>query len=198
MKKITLLAAVALGGLLSAFTLLNDAPEWKMDPSHSSFSFTVTHLGTPVLGLFQKTDAVLKFDPADANAGSVKFTIDASSVYTGQPMRDHHLKTADFLDTAKYPVIVFQSEKFTKKNEQEYVVTGNLTVKDVTKKVDVPFTITALKDHPFSKDKMLLGLKAQTTFKRSDFHVGSGNFAGDAVVGDDVTIQLFAEFSRPK
>jgi len=204
MKKTTLvfIAIAFMGTVLTGFiNKKTDAPEWKIDPVHSSVTFMATHLGTPFVGNFGKFDGVLKFDPADLTNSSATFTIDVNSINTNIEKRDGHLKSAEFFDAEKYPAMTFKSEKIIKKipgNDKEFIVMGSLTAKDVTKKIEVPLTITANGPHPFNKEMLMLGMKTAFKIVRSEYHIGSGDWASTAVVGDDVAVSVFAEFSRRK
>jgi polyisoprenoid-binding protein YceI len=199
MKKIALLASVvAVSASLVAFTAKKLSGDWQLDQSHSSMSFIINHFGSPFMGKFNKFEGKLNFDPNDLSKANAEFTIDANSINTFNDQRDGHVKNADFLDVAKYPTITFKSEKFSKKAENQYVVTGKLTIKETTKTLDLPLTVTTLRDHPFDKTKKILGIKVEYDIKRSDFKIGAGNFAGDAVLSDNISFAYYSEFNQTK
>ncbi len=200
MKKTTMIlaAALVLTGLSSFIPSVKspaDAAEWKLDNTHSSVSFTVAHLGTPLMGGFKKYDVALRFDPANPDGSSLNVTIDAASIDTRSEGRDEHLKGADFFDVTKFPNATFKSEKVTKKSDKEFLFSGTLTVKGVAKKAEVTFLVNVNKEHPYAKDKMLLGVTATTKMKRTEFGVGG---ADTNSLGDDVDITFYGEFSKAK
>jgi polyisoprenoid-binding protein YceI len=199
MKKTTIiLSIIAISVAMTAFTAKKTAGDWTLDQLHSSMTFVINHFGSPFLGKFNKFDGKLIFDPNDLGKANADFTIDANSIETFNEQRNGHVKGADFLDAAKYPSITFKSEKFTKKKGNEYTVTGKLTVKETTKTVELPLIITAMKDHPFYKDKKILGVKILYTLKRSEYKIGAGDFATDAVLSDEIVISYYSEFNQTK
>jgi len=106
---------------------------WAVDSDHSSIEFSVTHLMiNRIKGFFGDFKANISFDPDNLTSTVVQASIDSNSITTRQPQRDEHLKGADFFDVAKYPSITFQSTSCVLVNEQQYEMTGNLTVHGVT------------------------------------------------------------------
>src|SRR5579859_2115519 len=110
--------------------------KWSIDPMHSEVQFKVKHLViSTVTGSFKNFEGSVETEGDDFSNAKIDFSIDVASVDTTQTQRDGHLKSADFFDAEKYPHIKFQSTKVTKKGDDEYELTGDLTVKDVTKPV---------------------------------------------------------------
>ena len=108
---------------------------WNIDPAHSSVGFSARHLGlSKVRGLFTRFAGEVEGDPSDLTTASGRFEVEMDSVDTGSPDRDAHLKSADFFDVEKYPKMTFVSRSITK-NGDDYKVTGDLTIKDVTREV---------------------------------------------------------------
>ncbi|RZJ85857.1 MAG: polyisoprenoid-binding protein, partial [Hymenobacter sp.] len=121
--------------------------KWVLDPMHSEVQFKIKHLViSTVTGSFTSFAGTARSEGDDFENTNVEFTLDVESVSTNQEQRDQHLKAEDFFDAAKYPKISFQSTSFTKKSGNEYALTGDLTVKDITKPVtlDVEYGGTAV------------------------------------------------------
>lgn len=171
------------------------AQEWKIDKNHSSFNFEVNHFFTPVIGSFNDFKGEFSFDPNDLDNSHSRFTIKIASIDTGNDKRDSDLKSANFFEEGRFPEIIFVSTKFLEKGGA-YIIVGNLTIKDITKEVEVPFQVLGLGVHPNRKSKELIGIKAKFTILRNDYGVGSGNWATTAVVGDEVLITIMIEASR--
>src|SRR3954468_12953741 len=102
--------------------------KWELDPENSSVEFSCKHVLSNVRGMFQKPSGTVTLDEATPANSKVDATIDAKSITTGVEERDTHLKSADFFDVAKYPVITFVSSSVTKSSATAYSVTGNLTM----------------------------------------------------------------------
>jgi polyisoprenoid-binding protein YceI len=127
------LLVVIFSGLIS---LSAEASEWSIDQVHSSIGFSVKHMMvSTVRGSFGKYESKITFDPAKPNAIQAELTIEANSINTGVEKRDTHLKSADFFDVEKYPKITFKSKKIESLGNSRYRVTGDLTIKDVTKEI---------------------------------------------------------------
>jgi polyisoprenoid-binding protein YceI len=128
-------------------TYKEQAMRWNIDPTHTSIEFSVKHLGiATVRGRFRKFDAVAEAGP-DGQLKRVEATIEAASVDTGVDQRDDHLRSADFFDVAKFPQIRFLSTRIEPKGAGESLITGDLTLRGVTRPVN--FTLEqggAIKD----------------------------------------------------
>ncbi|MEP6583887.1 MAG: YceI family protein, partial [Ginsengibacter sp.] len=112
--------------------------KWLVDPTHSEVHFKIKHLViSTVTGSFKKFDGFLDSSNEDFSDAQITFTIDTSSIDTNNEQRDGHLKAADFFDAEKYPEAKFVSTSITKKSDGEYLLKGNLTIKDVTKPVEL-------------------------------------------------------------
>jgi polyisoprenoid-binding protein YceI len=168
---------------------------WQLDPPHSSAQFSVRHLGvSTVRGAFTKVSGSVVYDAGNLNKSSIQATIDAASVDTRVEMRDNDLRSPRFLDAQKFPTITFQSKKVEAAGAGKLKVTGDLTIKGVTKEVvlDVDGPTPAIKD-PLGKDRLRMGASATTKINRNDF--GVSGLPG--VVGDDITITLDVEMTQP-
>ncbi len=144
--------------------------QWQIDSSHSSVSAKARHMMlTTVRGAFSGTTGTIDFDPAAPEAGGIELRIPAASVNTGDEKRDGHLRSADFLDAATHPEIVFKSTKVTPQGKDEFVVDGDLTIRGTTKPVSVNVELVGIAEDPragqraafdakFSFDRTLWGL----------------------------------------
>ena len=173
---------------------------YNFDKAHSFIAFKVKHNGLiEVPGFFRDFTGTVTYDAADPSKSSVAFTAKAASIDTGVQGRDTHLKTADFFEVEKYPEVTFKSTKVEKKGNG-WAVTGDLTMKGVTKSVTIPFNLTGfLPGGQRSGPRM--GITGSTTVNRRDFGVNwGGNIAGTSVpvVADNVDIILQVEAVQPK
>ena len=123
------------------------AGEYKIDPAHSTIGFAVRHYEINwVNGWFKEFEGTIRYDDKDVTKSSVEFTAKVESIDTGVAARDKHLRTADFFEVEKYPTMTFKSTRVERKG-QDYVLHGDLTLKGVTKPVQLPFKLTgAIKD----------------------------------------------------
>ena len=183
--------------LLSALALAASATaqvtSYKIDPAHSSAQFSVRHLGvSTVRGAFMKVSGEAKYDPSDPTKGSLDATIDATSVDTRVEMRDNDLRSPNFLDVQKYPSITFHSKQTKSDGSGKLQIIGDLTIHGVTKEVtlDVDGPSAEVKD-PWGN--MRIGASATTKISRKDFGVNGA----PGVVGDELTITIDAELTRP-
>ena len=170
--------------------------EWTLDKAHTSVTFTIKHFFTTVNGNFTDYDGSFYFDPDKLSDSKFTFSIPVSSINTNNKRRDADLVSENFFNAEKYPEIKFVSTSFEIKSGTEYIVEGDLSIKDVTKKVAIPFEITGQMEHPMKKGTKLIGLSFKTSLNRTDYTVGTGNWATTAVVGDNVDIDINMELNR--
>ena len=170
---------------------------WNVDPAHTHSSFTIRHLViSNVRGEFGKTTGTVKLDEKDVTRSSVEATIETASIDTRVPDRDAHLRSPDFFDAAKFPKITFKSTKVEKAGDGKLKVTGDLTIKDVTKPVvlEVSGPTGEIKD-PWGNTRR--GIAASTRINRRDFGLNWGKVVeAGPVVGDEVTIEIEAELLK--
>lgn len=171
---------------------------YGLDKAHSSIGFKVKHFGlVDVPGYFRDFKGTISYDAKDVSKSTVEFSAEMKSVDTGVAGRDNHLRTADFFEVEKYPMMTFKSTKVEQKKKQ-WMITGDLTMKGVTKSVMFPFNIVG-----FAKDQrggVKMGVTAETTINRRDFGVNyGGNLpSGVAVLSDNVTVVLQLECNQVK
>jgi polyisoprenoid-binding protein YceI len=176
--------------------------KWFFEPGHTAAEFSVRHMMvTYVRGHFKNVHGLLSFDPANPRAASVEVTIEASGIWTGEAERDAHLKSADFLDVEKHPKIIFKGNQVEMTGATDAVVTGELTIRGVTRTVPLGVRYLGEWQTPWWEDgvdkgpKTRAGFLATTTINRHDFGV-SWNASldrGGIVVGNTVEITIDAE-----
>ncbi len=177
-------------------------PRWSFEPGHTAAGFCARHMMvTYVRGHFKNVRGMLNFDPENPTAGSVEVVIDAAGLWTGEPDRDAHLRSADFLDVEAHPQITFRGSRVEVVGGHDYVVSGNLTIRGVTREAQLKVRYLGQWQTPWWEDgvdkgpKTRAGFWAETTINRHDFGV-SWNATldrGGVVVGDIVEIVIDAE-----
>lgn len=176
-----------------------ESGKYNFDKAHTFIGFKVKHMGLiEVPGFFRDFTGEVNYDAKDASKSTVNFTAKTASVDTGVAGRDTHLKTADFFEVEKYPEMTFKSTKVEKRGDG-WNVTGDLTMKGVTKSVSIPFQISGwLPGGERSGPKM--GIAGETTINRRDFGVNWGNNlpSGIAAVSDEVKVVLQIEAGKAK
>lgn len=179
----TLIALLTTVALLSFKTV---APStWSSDAAHSKLGFTVTHMMvSDVEGTFKNFTATITSSKDDFSDATIDMSADIASVSTDNDQRDTHLKSPDFFDAAKFPKMTFKSTSVKVTGDKTYKVTGNLTIKGITK--PVVFDATLGGTYINQAKKTVAGFKVKGTINRKDFGVGS-TFA-NAMVSEDVTL----------
>lgn len=189
MRKATLALAFILVSI-SSFA------QWTIDKGHSKFTFIAEHHGiSEVDGYFKKFDGKITATKDDLSDAIFDITIESASINTDLEMRDGHLKGEDMFNVEKFPTITFKSTSLKKIAGNKYTMTGDLTMKGVTKPATFEVTMNGPAAHPNPNNKKLqLGVKATTTIKRSDFGIG-GKLA-TVMVGDEISIRATGEFQK--
>jgi len=172
---------------------------YNFDRAHSFIGFKVKHMGLiEVPGYFRDFTGAVTYDAKDPAKSTVQFTAKATSVDTGVGGRDTHLRSADFFEVEKFPELSFKSTKVEKKGSG-WMVTGDFTLKGVTKTISFPFNISGfLPADQRSGGKM--GITAETSINRRDYGVNYGTNMpnGTAVLSDDVKVVLQIEANRAR
>jgi polyisoprenoid-binding protein YceI len=175
--------------VMSAFAQVET---WKIDPAHSAAQFAVRHMGiSTVRGEFKKVSGSAGYDTADPGKTSLDATIDATTVDTRVDMRDHDLRSPNFLDVQKYPTITFKSKRAESAGPGKMKITGDLTIHGVTKEVvlDVDGPTSSVKD---PRGNFHIGASATTKINRKDFGVNGA----PGMAGDEISITIDAELIR--
>lgn len=173
---------------------------WQIDPQHASAQFAVRHLMiSTVRGEFHGVTGTVVWDDKDITKSTVDVIIDATTVDTREPKRNDHLKSPDFFDVAKYPKMTFKSKKVEQAGAGKLKITGDLTIRDVTKEVvlDVDGPTAPVKD-PWGNTRVATG--ATTKINRQDFGVkwNANLDGGGVVVSDEVSITIDLEMVKGK
>jgi polyisoprenoid-binding protein YceI len=181
--------------LMIAAPLAASADTWQIDPVHTTVEFTVRHMMiSNVRGLFTKVAGTITAKDSDPASVKVEATIDTSSIDTRSADRDADLKSANFLDVAKYPTMTFKSKKIEPAGPGKWKMVGDLTLHGVTKEVtlDVQGPTAPIKD-PWGNSRA--GASATTKINRKDFGLtwNKALETGGAVVGDEVTVSIDVE-----
>jgi polyisoprenoid-binding protein YceI len=192
--KFRTLAVAALLITSSAF-----ADTFVVDKVHSEATFQVRHMMSKVSGKFDDFSGKINIDRAKPSASSVEFNIKTASIDTGNPDRDKHLQTPDFFDAAKNPEITFRSTSIVPtKKKDVYDVTGDLTMRGVTKHITIPVEFTGFGKDPWGNERA--GFSLTTTVNRKDYGINWNKALdnGGFLVGDDVTINVNLEAQKAK
>jgi polyisoprenoid-binding protein YceI len=165
--------------------------EWNIDATHSGLNFSVRHMVvSKVRGRFAKYAGSLDLDDDDLTRSVAEVTIEASSIDTGMPDRDAHLRSADFFDVEKFPVLRFRSKRIEQLSEDRFHVIGDLTIRDVTREVALAVEYGGRAKDPWGNERA--GFIARTSLDRKDFGLRWNQLleAGGVVLGDRVDIEL--------
>jgi polyisoprenoid-binding protein YceI len=189
----------ALLSLLFTVSLAAQQPEiFGIDRSHSYVGFTIGFLGmSKVRGTFNDYTGTILYDDAHPERSSITLLIHAASIDTRNEGRDKDLQAEAFFDVAKHPRILFRSTSIEHKRGDEYVVHGELTMKGVTRTITVPMTRTVRRTADAAWGNVRIGGVGRTTIRRKDFNIVGTQFWGDAVLSDDVTIEIDLLGNRP-
>ncbi|NUF16590.1 YceI family protein [Acinetobacter lactucae] len=181
--------SLGLAVVLASSVTLAAPVDYKIDPTHTATVFSWNHFGfsTPSAN-FSDIQGVIKVDNAKPANSSVNVTIPLSSVNTNVPALDKEFQEEAWFNAAKYPNITFKSTKVETKDKKHFKITGDLTVKGVTKPVVLDAVLNKQGEHPMAKVPAI-GFNATTSFKRSDF--GLGNYVPN--VGDKITVNITTE-----
>lgn len=193
-KTILLLVAAALSMETNAQTT-----RWDIDPTHSQVTFSATHLLiTEVTGNFKQYSGNVLSDKADFSDAKVDFSIKVNSINTENEMRDTHLKGDDFFNAAKFPEINFKGKQMKSAGKGKYKLTGDLTIRDVTKTITLDVVYSGTTKDPWGNIKA--GFKITGKINRFDYGLKWNTLteAGGAVVGQDIEIKIPLQLVKAK
>jgi polyisoprenoid-binding protein YceI len=193
MRKISIIILAVV--LTLAFN--TQAQDWNFDKAHSTIGFGVKHmLIANVTGNFNDYDGKVVFDGKNLEKGVVELTINVLSINTNNEKRDEHLRSSDFFDMEKYPTITFKSTKIVKGEGNNFTLTGDLTMKGVSKPVILDCVLNGVITDPWGTTRA--GFSGTTTIKRHDFNIAWDNKLQDGsfVVGEDIAINLQIELTK--
>ncbi len=173
-------------------TAQTQAKTWSIDGAHSTAEFTVRHMMiSTVRGSFSTFTGEIHLDPDHPEEGYVEAKIDVTSITTGEEQRDNHLRSADFFEVEKFPHITFKSTSVKAKSENKFIVTGDLTIRDVTKPVDLEVEyLGRMPKDLFGKDRV--AFVATTKIDREEFGLtwNQALETGGVLVSKDINIEL--------
>ncbi|MBC7369647.1 MAG: polyisoprenoid-binding protein [Undibacterium sp.] len=185
--KLILVATLALGFIRSASAAVET---YEIDPVHSTVNFSLRHIVSKFTGSFGKVSGGLTVDRADLEKSTVEAVVDIASINTADEKRNTHVKSPDFFDVAKYTKGAFKSTAWKKTGEDTFDVTGNLTLKDVTKPVTLKVKLLGFGDG--MRGAKLSGWEVTGAIKKSDFGL-SGPAMLSKALGDEVTLSIGVE-----
>jgi polyisoprenoid-binding protein YceI len=170
--------------------------KWLLDPMHSEVQFKVKHLViSTVTGSFKKFEGSLETENDDFSDAKVEFSLDVDSIDTTQPQRDEHLKGAEFFDSETHPKITFKSTSFTK-DDDDYKLSGDLTIKGITKPVTLNVEHGGIADDAYGNTKA--GFEVTGKINRKEFGLTWSGVteAGSIVVGEDIKLIMNVQFAK--
>lgn len=173
------------------------ASGYTIDKAHSSIGFSITHMMiSHTTGTFADYDGEILFSPDDLAGSHFDFTVQAKSIDTRNEARDNHLRSADFFEVEKYPVITFKSRKVEHQDGDVYILVGDMTIKDVTKEVSIPVTILGPVKSPFGPGTAI-GISAKFQLNRQDYNIRWNKQMdnGGVLIGDMVDAVVNIEAS---
>lgn len=164
------------------------APLWNMDKSQSSIVFKGGQMGKAFEGRFTDFDAEIRFAPDMLEASNVNVTIRTAAIHSGDKERDDTVKTGAWFDVKNFPVATYESSVFRKTDDTHFVSEGNLTIRDVTVPVTLPFTLTIVADD-VSGEKTAT-MQGSLTLDRSALQLGRGDWADPKSVANNVDVAI--------
>lgn len=167
---------------------------WKVDTAHSLLEFSIRHMMiSRVKGVFNDFDATIEANPEDLTNAKIEFSIDINSIDTRNKDRDDHLCSPDFFDAETYPKMTFSATSIKKTGENQYDVTGDMTIRDQTKPVTFDITFEGQTKDPWGNE--VAGFSGSTTINRKEFGLtwNSALETGGVMVGEDVKINIEIE-----
>lgn len=171
--------------------LANLTGQYKLDAAHSRIGFVARHaMVTKVRGAFNEFEGEAHLDGANPGNSSVKVTIKTESIDTRNGQRDGHLRTNDFLDVPNYPEITFVSTAVSQLDAANFELTGDLTIKDVTKSITIPFEYQGAATDPFGNQRV--GFEGSVNISRADYGItwNAALETGGVLVSDKIVLEF--------
>lgn len=193
MKQINIMLLALFFVIVGSLPTMAAVKVWELDKGHSNFYFSVGHIFSKVHGQFDDYSGEIRFDPGNLAESRFYFAIKTASVDTNIAKRDKHLQSADFFDSAQFPLFVFESTKITDAGNGLYNVLGKLTIKGEVFDLVLPLSFAGVKDHPMAKGKQVVGFNGIVTIDRLAHKIGTGKFYDLGVVGKNVEIIVSLE-----
>lgn len=170
---------------------------YKIDAAHSEINFKIKHLMiASVTGNFTNFNATLESEIDSFENASISFSAQIDSINTNNAQRDGHLKSADFFDAAQFPTLSFTSSSFTKKNDEEFELVGNLTIKGITKPVTLAVEYGGTTTDFYGQTKAGFDITGKISRKEFGLTWDAVTEAGNVVVSDEVKLMLSVQMIK--
>ena len=178
---------------------MGNQTKWVIDPTHSEILFKVRHMMiTNVKGEFRKFDASVTTIGNDFSKAAIHVSINASSVFTNSDDRDGHLKSGDFFDAEQHKEITFTGTSFTKFDDENYRLKGNLTIKGISKEVSLEVEFGGINTDPWGNEKAGFSLNGKINRKDWGLNWNAALETGGVLVSDEVKITAEVQFVKQK
>jgi len=165
--------------------------KWAIDPTHSEIGFKVKHMMfTNVSGKFGTYDATIVTENDDFENATIEFSADINSINTNNVDRDNHLKSADFFDAENHPKLTFKASSFTKKEDHDYELAGDLSLRGVSKPVKFPVEFSGLMKDPWGNTKVGITILSKINRKDWGLNWNSALETGGVLVSDEVRLDI--------
>ena len=172
--------------------------KWEIDPAHSGIYFDIRHIFSTIRGRFNDFSGDIMIDEENPSSSTISFEVKIDSINTNIDQRDTHLKSPDFFNAGQYPVMKFKSGSVEHVNDNNYILSGDLTIKDVTRELRIPFKYLGKRDNPMKPGTFVAGFECSFPINRLEYHVGDGGFYKKGLVDKDVFITITLELIRDK
>jgi len=170
---------------------------WSLDPSHSEIVFKVKHLMiTNVKGEFKSFNGTIVAAGNDFSKAKINLTLDAASIFTNSTDRDAHLRSADFFDTEVFPELVFEGTAFSRLDDENFKLTGNLTMKGITKEVTLDVEFGGLMKDPWGNEKAGFSVSGKLNRKDWGLNWNAALESGGVLVSEEVRINAEVQFVK--
>lgn len=174
-----------------------ETTKWTIDPAHSEIQFKVKHMMiTTVTGSFKEFTSEVETQGEDFTTAKIRFQAAASSVFTNAEQRDTHLKSADFFDAEKYPLLKFESTSIEKSDDENFTLVGNLTIKDTTKLVKLDVELGGIGKDPLANLKAGFSLTGKINRKDWGLNWNTALESGGVLVSEEVRIFCEVQYSK--
>ena len=171
--------------------------KWTIDPTHSEIGFKVKHMMfTNVSGKFDTYEGTIETEENDFTTAKISFSAAIASIDTRNTDRDNHLKSGDFFDAENYPKLTFKGASFTKVNDHNYELTGDLTIKGVSKEVKLPVEFSGLMQDPWGNTKVGLNIEAKINRKDWGLNWNAALETGGVLVGEEVKLIIDLQLAK--
>ncbi len=171
--------------------------KWGLDKAHSEIQFKAKHMMiTNVTGVFKDYEATIETEGEDFSTTQITFTAETASVSTGSEQRDGHLKAEDFFNVEKYPKLTFVSTNVARTGESKFILTGDLTIRDVTKPVSLDVVFEGNVVDPWGNTKFGFTLSGKLSRKEFGLSWNVVTEAGGILVGDEIKLHASVQISK--